>query len=82
MKDEVKCGICDGNKWITHEKYPYIRKCANNKCSGLHPHDISKLRDIEGQIFDSDNNEMTDFDELESHPYKLPLKQNKYCIQY
>ena len=65
MEDEVKCGVCGGNKWVTHEKYPFIRKCAKTNCSGLHPHDISKLRNIEGQIFDSVNNEMTDFDELE-----------------
>ena len=65
MKDEVKCGVCGGNKWVTDEKYPFIHKCAKTNCSGLLPYDISKLRDIEGQIFDSANNEMTDFDELE-----------------
>lgn len=65
MDNEVKCGVCGGYKWVLHNRYPFIRKCANPNCEGLHPYDISKLRNVEGQIFDADNNEMTDFDELE-----------------
>ena len=60
----VKCGVCGGNKWVTHEKYPFIRNCNKTNCNGLYPHDISKLRDIGGQIFDSVNHDMTDFNEL------------------
>lgn len=65
MKTTVICGICGGSRWINHDKYPFIRKCANPNCNGLHPQDISKLRNIDGQIFDATTKEMTDFDELE-----------------
>jgi len=65
MEPIVVCSICGGKEWVSHEKYPFIRRCANANCNGLHPHDISKLKDIEGQIFDDETNEMTDFDELE-----------------
>ena len=52
-------------KWISHEKFPFLRRCANPNCNGLHPYDISKLKGIKGMIFDSDNNEFTDIEELE-----------------
>lgn len=65
MENKTVCGICGGDKWIQNNEYPLVRKCANPNCNGLHPHDVAKLRDIEGQVYDANENIMTDFDELE-----------------
>ena len=65
MEENVVCGFCGGNEWIENKEYLFVRKCANPICNGLHPADISKLRDIKGQVYDSNNGEMTDIEELE-----------------
>lgn len=65
MEEKFICGFCGCDKWIQHDEFPLVRKCANPNCNGLHPNDVSKHRDIKGQIYDSDKNIMTDIDELE-----------------
>ena len=54
MEDKVKCGLCGGEEWVVSDNYPFLRRCANPNCNGLHPHDISKLQGIKGKIFDAD----------------------------
>lgn len=65
MEEKIICGFCGCDKWIQQDDFPLVRKCANPNCNGLHPKDVSKHRDIKGQIYDSDKNVMTDIDELE-----------------
>ncbi len=64
MEDKVKCGLCGGEEWVVSDNYPFLRRCANPNCNGLHPHDISKLQGIKGKIFDADKREITDIEEL------------------
>lgn len=60
MNTTAICTVCSGDKWIVDKHFPFIRRCANPSCNGIHPHDISKLQHIEGILFDADKNEFTD----------------------
>lgn len=60
--EDIKCPLCGSSKWITHDKFPTIRKCANPKCTGLHPNDA--LIKAEGQIWDMNKKQYIDFEDL------------------